>query len=250
MSKIPAPSLLNFRRLAQWAMAERDGYSTAEPFPHAVNTSFLDPDTLAQILSEYPGPADVADWQRMTGTYNDGLPFQTEKLHHMNEYMFGPTLRALLYELNSARFLMILEQLTGISGLIGDPHLQGGGLHQYLPGALLGVHSDFNFHPHYGLDRRLNLLLYLNEGWRPEWGGDLELWDKSVSRCVKRVAPLSNTCLVFSTTKDSFHGMPDPLRCPDGITRKSIALYYYSNGRPEHERYPATKTLWKRRPGE
>jgi 2OG-Fe(II) oxygenase superfamily len=250
MSAIAAPALLNFKELAGWATANRESYATACPFPHAVTPSFLEPEVLARAIAEYPSPEELSDWNRMTVTDEQGRPVQIEKLHHMNEYRFGPTLRGLLHELNSARFLVILEQLTGIKGLIPDPHFQGAGLHQYLPGALLGVHSDFNFHPYYGLDRRLNLLLYLNDGWQPEWGGELELWERDMSRCAKKVVPASNTCLVFSTTKDSFHGMPDPLRCPQGVTRKSIALYYYSNGRPENERYSVSKTLWKKRPGQ
>lgn len=246
----PAPTILNFQNLAAWAMAERDNYAVASPFPHAVNTSFLDPDVLAQIEREFPGPDDISDWKLRESLDDYGRPAQLLKLHCMNEFKLGATLRALLYELNSARFLLILEHLTGIRGLISDPHFQGAGLHSYLPGALLRVHSDFNFHPIYKLDRRLNLLLYLNDNWSPEWGGELEFWDKTMTRCGRRIAPISNTCVVFSTTKDSFHGMPDPLRCPEGRTRNSIALYYYSNGLSESERYEVAKTLWQSRPNE
>ena len=142
------------------------------------------------------------------------------------------------------------QQLTGIDGLLPDPHMTGGGLHQYLPGAELRVHADFNKLPGYGLDRRLNLLLYLNPAWDEAWGGALELWDRDMQACVQRIAPVANRCVVFSTTRDSYHGMPDPLRCPDGVTRRSLALYYYSNGRPQHERGPDHSTLWQTRPGE
>lgn len=250
MTSSPAPSVLNFKKLADWAIASRASYASAQPFPHAVNTSFLDPEILARAIAEYPDPHDGASWNLVEIASDKNLPEQTLKLNCGNEYRLGATLRTLLHELNSARFLTILEQLTGIQGLIGDPHFVGGGLHQYLPGAVLRVHSDFNMHPRYRFDRRLNLLLYLNEDWQPSWGGDLELWERDMSHCVGQVPPNANTCLIFSTTKDSFHGMPIPLRCPPTVTRKSVALYYYSNGRPEHERYPDSGTLWQRRPGE
>ena len=92
--------------------------------------------------------------------------------------------------------------------------------------------------------------LAANPDWQPAWGGDLELWDREMRGCAQRIAPVANRCVVFSTTRDSYHGMPDPLRCPDGVTRRSLALYYYSNGRPESERGPDHSTLWQARPGE
>jgi 2OG-Fe(II) oxygenase superfamily len=85
------------------------------------------------------------------------------------------------------------------------------------------------------VDRRLNVLVYLNEGWREEWGGALEMWDRDLRRRERRIAPHFNRTLVFLTTDYSYHGHPDPLDCPPGVTRKSVALHYYTNGRPDDE---------------
>jgi Rps23 Pro-64 3,4-dihydroxylase Tpa1-like proline 4-hydroxylase len=93
------------------------------------------------------------------------------------------------------------------------------------------VHADFNRHEKLNLDRRLNLLLYLNRDWKEEYGGHLQLWTRDMGRCVVKVLPVFNRCVVFSTTDFSYHGHPDPLTCPPGRTRKSIAMYYYTNGR-------------------
>ena len=93
-------------------------------------------------------------------------------------------------------------------------------------------------------------MLYLNENWREEYGGHLELWDREMTRCVRRILPVFNRCVIFSTTDYSFHGHPDPLACPRGMTRKSLALYYYSNGRPVEETSAAHGTLMQSRPGE
>jgi len=180
----------------------------------------------------------------------EGRVAQSRKLGCSREENFGPTLRALVHELNAGPFLRYLERLTGIDHLIPDPHLIGGGLHQYLPGAVLRVHADFNRLGGVNLDRRLNLLLYLNSEWSPHWGGDLELWDTGMQRCVERIAPRANRCVVFSTTSTSYHGMPEPLACPANKTRKSLALYYYSNGRPAEEQTPDHSTLWQARPHE
>jgi hypothetical protein len=159
--------------------------------------------------------------------------------------------RHLLAQFNSSTFTSFLEDLTAISGLIPDPHYLGGGLHQIEPGGLLKVHADFNRHEQLRLDRRLNLILYLNRDWREEYGGHLELWNRDMTRCEARILPVFNRCVVFTTTSLSYHGHPEPLTCPPGMTRKSMALYYYSNGRPAAEESDvAHDTDFQARPGE
>jgi Rps23 Pro-64 3,4-dihydroxylase Tpa1-like proline 4-hydroxylase len=117
--------------------------------------------------------------------------------------------------------------------LLPDPYYTGGGLHQIRPGGLLEVHADFSYHTKLRLDRRINVLIYLNKDWKEEYGGHFELWDREVTRAVKKILPIFNRCAIFSTTSTSFHGHPLPLACPADRNRKSIATYYYSNGRPE-----------------
>src|SRR5262249_47407606 len=141
-------------------------------------------------------------------------------------------------------------RLTGISGLVADGELEGGGLHQITRGGYLKVHADFNYHPGTGFHRRLNLLLYLNRGWDEGWDGNLELWDRGMARCVKSVTPVLNRCVIFSTTDSANHGHPRPLSCPGETTRKSIALYYYTLTRPAEELSGSHSTLYKRRPSD
>src|SRR5207245_9732609 len=127
--------------------------------------------------------------------------------------------------------------------------LGGGGLHQRSPDGYLKVHADFNYHPATRHHRRLNLLVYLNSGrldsgWPDPWDGNLELWDRSMSRCVKSIAPVLNRCVVFSTTDAAYHGHPRPLSCPSGMSRKSLALYYYTAARPTQETSEPHSTLY------
>ena len=117
-------------------------------------------------------------------------------------------------------------------------------------GGVLKVHTDFNRHPNLSLDRRINVLIYLNKNWKEEYGGHLELWDKDMTKCIKKIAPTFNTMVIFSTTDFSNHGHPDPLNCPNERSRKSIALYYFSSGRPEHEiinKHKKNRTYFKNR---
>ncbi|MDQ6882334.1 MAG: 2OG-Fe(II) oxygenase, partial [Pseudomonadota bacterium] len=119
--------------------------------------------------------------------------------------------------------------------------------HMNCRGAMLKLHADFNRHPNWHLDRRLNLLLYLNQDWQASFGGDLELWDREMAACRQRIAPVAGRCVIFSTSSTSFHGHPDPIECPDDVTRKSIALYYYTNV-PREDAAQIHSTLWQSRP--
>lgn len=240
--------LLDFEHMMSEAKANASAYGSASPFPHIVLENFLPADIYQRALSEYPSPGQISDWRQVEARDNQGRVAQTLKLGYSNELKMGQTLRNLIYALNCGAFMRYLETLTGIPDLLPDSHLVGGGLHQYLPGAILRIHADFSRLRGSQLDRRLNLLLYFNDEWNNGWGGNLELWDPSMQKCVKRIAPTGNRCVIFSTTGTSYHGMPEPLVCPEGVTRKSLALYYYSNGRPDNEASPTHATLWQSRP--
>lgn len=216
-----------------------EGYRTAQPFPHAVIDNLFDDALLDVLLAAFPGPEE-AFWHR----------FETDreiKLSLDKEDKVPAAIRLFLYFLNGSNFLEFLEQLTGIPGLIPDPHWDGGGLHQIEAGGKLSIHADFSSHNRTKLDRRLNLLLYLNKDWRPEYGGDLELWDRGMKACVRKIAPLFNRTVIFNTTKYTYHGHPDPMTCPPDRRRQSLALYYYSNGRPRAERTHAHGTVFVKR---
>jgi len=228
--------------LHERARAARRGYADADPFPHAVLEDVVPSDLLREVAREF-GDCPDADWK----SYDK--PSEV-KLELDDEARLGPHTRALLHNLNASPFLRFLETVTGIDNLIPDPHLSYGGLHRIERGGKLGIHADFNKNVHWQLDRRVNVLLYLNEDWDDAWGGHLELWDRRMERCAQRIAPSFNRMVVFSTDSTSYHGHPDPLACPPDRARRSIALYYYTNGRPDGEGAEQHGTLFQRRPGE
>ena len=229
-------------RLLALADSRREGYAAARPYPHTVMDDFLPEAVLDDVLAEFPNPHDV-EWQ----TFDSATE---RKLASKDDSVMGPATRHLLAEMNSGPFIDFLQRLTGIDGLVPDPHFVGGGLHQIVPGGHLKVHADFNQHPGSGLERRLNVLIYLNRDWKDEYGGAFELWDENMTRCEAKVMPYFNRCVVFSTTSTSYHGHPEPLTCPEDRTRKSLALYYYSKDRPASERREGHNTLFQARPGE
>jgi hypothetical protein len=211
--------------LKTFAKEKNEEYIHADPFPNIYFDNFFIPERLKEVLQEFPDLTKGADLK-----FND--PNQI-KLASKGEYRFGPKMLSFMHFLNSQPFLEFLSTLTGIQNLIPDPFFDGGGAHQIQPGGMLKIHADFNKHPNTKLDRRINVLVYMNEDWHEEYGGHFELWDTEMKGVRKKILPLFNRMALFSTTSNSYHGHPNPLTCPPDRTRKSIALYYYSNGRPE-----------------
>ncbi len=215
-------------------------YQQAHPYPHIVLENFLDPATLEQCIKEFDQLNEADGWINYVH-YN-------EKKRGLNKFDLLPeTIKSTINELNSPQFLELLSTLTGIKGLIKDDHLEGGGVHQSRVGGYLNIHADFTVHPHHRhWQRRVNVLVYLNKGWQDEWGGQLELWDKQMKACEKKVSPVFNRCVIFNTDHDSYHGHPEPMTCPEDAFRRSIALYYYTN-----EKKPLRRaTHYMARPGE
>jgi hypothetical protein len=239
-------SLLPLQKMAQNVDAWARQYKNNKPFPHIGIDNFFNDDVIRKLVADYPGEFD-ASWNR---TFLDAGTYEEQKLGLDRMEDFPPSIQHFVNALNSRIFIEFIERLTGIDRLIPDPHLTGGGLHMIPRGGRLAVHADFNFHERLWLDRRLNLLLYLNYDWKPEWGGALELWDKDVKTKQNAYLPIANRVVVFTTTDTAFHGHPDPLTSPKGKYRRSIALYYYTNGRPQDEKSESHSTLFRSRPNE
>jgi Rps23 Pro-64 3,4-dihydroxylase Tpa1-like proline 4-hydroxylase len=219
------------------ASALQGKYTAAEPFPHIVLDGLFDDAALDAVLRDFPDPTSMR-WVEFDSPREKKLGYSHERSN------VSKVIRDFLNDMNSFEMLLWLEALTGIEGLIPDPYFGGGGLHQIEPGGFLKVHADFNVHPKLKLDRRLNMLIYLNKDWKEQYGGHLELWDRDRKTCRKRVLPTFNRTVVFSTTDTSFHGHPHPLTSPPSVTRKSVSLYYYTAGRPAEERSVPHDTLF------
>jgi Rps23 Pro-64 3,4-dihydroxylase Tpa1-like proline 4-hydroxylase len=219
------------------AHALKHQYAQADPFPHIVLDRLFDDEVLEAVLRDFPAPSEM-QWMKFDNPLEKKLGYFYERSG------VSKTVRDFLNAMNSFEMLLWLEALTGIEGLIPDPYFGGGGLHQIEPGGFLKVHADFNVHPKLKLDRRLNMLIYLNRNWKEEYGGHLELWDRDGKSCRKRILPVFNRTVVFSTTDTSYHGHPHPLASPPGVTRKSVSLYYYTAGRPQAERSAPHDTVF------
>jgi hypothetical protein len=220
------------------AVASGD-YSRNTPFPHIVIEDFLRDSWFEAVVAEFP----TISPERWTNYSH----VNERKFANPNYSTWGDATKHVASVLNSAAFVEWLGALTGIKGLIIDESFEGGGMHQSITGGYLNVHADFTVHPHNRhWQRRVNLLLYCNQDWRGEYGGELELWTRDMKCCEKRVAPLRNRVLIFNTDMDSFHGHPDPLTTPVGVARQSLALYYFT----EEDAPVVRSTEYRARPGD
>ena len=213
-------------------------YQSGKPYHHICIDNFLPMEIIERVR------ADLARLPDAEASFNAAQErFKSQYLpDRLPDYS-----RHLFQAFNSRAFILFLEEMTGIKGLIPDPYFIGAGIHKTLTGGHLDIHADFNVHKQMRVERRLNVLIYLNPEWKEEYGGSFEIWDKQMTKKMASFAPTENRMVCFSTASDTFHGNPEPVNHPDGLPRLSIALYYYTatwdDTRPEHS------TLFKPRPG-
>src|SRR5215469_3488623 len=214
--------ILDWAGLLELAADRSNEYRSAQPFPHIAFDGLFAAELLDRAIAELPGPA--AHWKEYDTT-------DERKRVCSDAGAFGSTAEILVHALNSAPFLRFLECLTGIQGLIPDPHLHAAGYMRVAAGGFLGLHYDFATQRELKLDRRINVLLYLNRDWRTEWGGQLELHSNeplsSPAHRTIEVEPLFNRLLIFNTPH-ALHGHPRPIACPAGRARLCLSWYYYT----------------------
>lgn len=216
-----ALKLVDQTRLNTNLAASAESYRSAQPFPHIVLDDVLHPEAFAAVVRDFPG-IDDEFWKGY-------LHVNETKYCNVSPDTWAESLQAVAQEFCSPEFVAYLEELTGIENLIPDYTMDGGGLHMTKRGGHLNIHADFStHHTQANWARRINILLYLNEEWRDDWGGKLELWDPEMTAVQGTVTPAGNRMLVFTTSDDSFHGHPDGLTCPPDVARRSLAMYYFT----------------------
>ena len=203
--------------------ALRTEFDSSVPFPHVVIDGLFSPDLLDRILLDYERMQD-SDWI----SYKSSNEI---KLGTRPNTQLGQASQAYFDAIHRAKFTQFLSAITGIQALMPDPMLRGGGLHEIPVGGKFAVHTDFTRHVDTRLDNRLVFITYLNKDWQEKWGGSLELWTPSA--CIKKIVPVFGRSILFAHTAQSLHGHPDPVDTPDGRTRRSVAAYFYTNGRPD-----------------
>jgi Rps23 Pro-64 3,4-dihydroxylase Tpa1-like proline 4-hydroxylase len=215
----------------------------SEPFKHIIIDDFF-PTTLAEKVSIGFDNISLADWE-YTNDVGIEIKYRTK---WKSEFDIPQTISPAIRILNSAPVLTAMGERLGIPKLMPDPYFTGGGLNMTKTGGILDIHVDGNYHDASGLNRRVNILIYLTKGWEPSWGGEFGIYDKSGDSLVKAVAPLYNRCVIFDTHDRSYHGLPNPIKFPKGRPRKSILLYYYTKAQRPNNQITTEEphsALWK-----
>jgi Rps23 Pro-64 3,4-dihydroxylase Tpa1-like proline 4-hydroxylase len=217
-----------------------------DPFDHAIIKNILPQDEIEKA---------EADFKQFNNTLDSGNPRYQKTKRHLEDFEIMPkSIKEIIKNFYSQTFISILEKKFQLNNIKPDWTLRGGGMHSSQKGGFLKLHSDFIYTRKSKMRRVLNLLIYLNSNWEESWKGSLELWDKKMTKCKKKISPLINNAIIFRTDMESNHGFPEPINCPEDISRMSIALYYYIE---EKNILPITikkrslfHAVWKGRPNE
>lgn len=192
-----------------------------EPFDHIIVDNFFT-DTIAHTISNQ-FPISENFWHH----YNNKI--ENKKVCNHWDKFPKETYQA-FWELCSVPVVECLSKKFN-TNLIADIGLNGGGWHLHGNGGKLNVHKDYSSHPKLNFQRKLNIIIYLSEVWEKSWNGHLELWsdhNQQPKECSKIVEIKFNRAVIFDTTQNSWHGLPETINCPDNIYRKSLAVYYLS----------------------
>jgi len=222
----------------------RNQFVNGTPVPNIMIDNFLPVNEAKAVVAAFP---DLQSALKLGETFKS---VNERKKVQVSDYKkFSAPVAELNEALASPGFLADLAYITNIPNILADEQLAGGGIHITGPGGRLDVHVDFNFIKDRQLHRRLNLLLYLNEPWQKDWGGQFQLWDKDVQHCAATFDPIFNRCVIFETNEVSFHGVI-PVSPTSPAPRRSFAAYYYTRKAPAHWTGLVHSTIFRSRPEE
>ena len=213
------------------------------PFQHIIIDDFLDKILIDQVDANFPR-LDNPQWQHSN---DEGIEIKS-RTNWTSEFDIPDGIVDTIRVFNSAPVLKAIGEKLNIPKLIPDPYYTGGGLNVTPKNGLLDIHVDGNYHDATGLNRRVNLLLYLNKDWEPDWGGEFGIYENDGEVLHKAVPPIFNRCIIFDTHDKSYHGLPNPLNFPDNQIRRSIILYYYTHAPRPNEGVVVKEphsALWK-----
>jgi hypothetical protein len=223
----------------------RETFLHALPFRHVVIDDFFENDYAERLLDEFPSFD-----RRLAVAENGNIG---GKAVNTKIAAISPAYEDLYGFISSTPFLEFVSRVSGLPDLILDRAMYGGGTHENLHGQELDAHVDFNLDQTEQLHRRLNLIVYLNKGWRPEWGGGLEIHSnprRPEENRIQTYNPIFNRAVMFETNEYSWHGFPR-IALPEDkrhLSRKSISIYLYTKDRPAEEIAPRHGTFYVQRP--
>ncbi|MEZ4915660.1 MAG: 2OG-Fe(II) oxygenase [Chitinophagales bacterium] len=193
-------------------------FQNAQPCKHIMLENFFEEEFANTIHDNFPA-FESLNVVRKSLNENKREDYHFERWH--------PAFAKLRDGMITDEVSKFMSTLTGIEGLFTNTDSLGQGVHQGGKGSFLDVHIDVNVNVGKGLWRRVNLLVYMNKGWQPEWKGDIEIWNKDMTEMAVKYPPTFNTAVIFLTDKNSPHGY-EKINFPDGEYRKSYYAYFFT----------------------
>lgn len=194
----------------------------ADPYAFAVvPESIADRDTAALLRKEFVRANFVRNERAQAGASKKYLMYNYEVVTEnvVDESQFdglAPVWQELVREILSTRYRDTVQQLAGIP--LDDAGVTVR-IDRYLPGCWIEPHVD-------RADKVVTHLLYFNEEWRPEWGGEFRVLNgPDMDDCRERVLPLLGTSVVMVRSDRSWHGVPPVApEAPEG--RMSMLVHF------------------------
>ena len=165
-------------------------------------------------------------------------------MYEYNDVTKTPVQDAVIDALHSSTFIKWLQEVTDTVDLIPDPHLIGAGYVKSLTGDSLKVHCDFNWNEQIRLHRMLSLVIYLNDDWKEEWGGQLQFYDRERQTVHSKVPIGNGNAVIWSYDNFAFHGYPNPMTNPKNTSRKALRLFYYVSNAKHDDKHPPHRSLY------
>jgi Rps23 Pro-64 3,4-dihydroxylase Tpa1-like proline 4-hydroxylase len=212
---------------------------------HFFHSNFFPDQDAKSILAEWP--AAGSPWKTSQPLVDFGVGIKNE-INDLDK--MGERTRDILKLLQSSEFIRSLEFITGIDNLCPDLSMHGCGLVNTPKNGFLKIHADFNYLERLKKYRRINIVIYLNEEWQKEWKGDINFYSEDLTTTIKSYSPLFNNFIMFRVSDKVFHGYPEPIDCPTGMSRKSINFFYYTDEPDKDQSIHAHKTIWKTNTGD
>lgn len=199
-------------------------YQNADPFSYVVLDNFLNEKVANELCEKFPKPNDK--WWH----YHNPIE---EKYAYDDVKNMDKDIKKYFLMVCKSEFVEYIKKISNIENLEYDPYFHGAGIHYHPPGGKLNMHLDYSINPLSFKERRLNIIFFLNKEWKEEWGGNTELWSEGMKLCKKKLVPVFNRALLFRTFDESWHGLPGYVKCPEGLARKSFAIYYVTEARKD-----------------
>ena len=196
----------------------KNDFENAKPCNYLMLPNFLTEELATTLYENFP-KIDTLNVKRKSLNENKSEDYHFDRFH--------PSFSELKKVVGSDEMYQFMETITGIKGLCTTDDAMGSGVHQGTNGSYVDVHIDVNYNTKENLWRRINLLIYLNKDWKPDYGGDLELWDKAMTKCEVKVPSDFNRAVIFLTDENSPHGY-GKITIPEDETRKSFYTYYFT----------------------